>query len=464
MQNTDTIVAVATGSGGAISIIRMSGDRAVEICDRIFEGVSGKPLAGRAGFTLHYGYIRDREKTVDDVLVSLFRAPHSYTGEDMVEISCHASRYIQQEILRLCFSKGARAAQAGEFTLRAFFNARMDLSQAEAVADIIAADSEASLRLAANQMRGGYSAEFMLLREKLLDLVALLELELDFGEEDVEFADRVQLRGLIGEIAAKIESLKKSFRLGNIVKNGIPVAIVGAPNAGKSTLLNALLNEERAIVSDIAGTTRDVIEDTINLDGVAYRFIDTAGIRRTEDRLERLGIERTLDQIAKASVVLLLADIRDETADIRSQIDQVDRLASGDDKVIGLLLNKADTVTGAEAEAKRACFATGAFPVFAISAKTKGNMDRVMRFLVDAVDREALCQGDPVVFNARHYEALELAGQSIERALAGLESGLAGDLLAQDIRETLHHLAMITGEITTDQVLGTIFGKFCIGK
>lgn len=464
MTNQDTIAAIATGQGGAIAVIRMSGPQAIAMADRFFEGVSGQPLAAQDGFTLHYGYIREDGATVDDVLVSLFRAPRSYTGEDMVEISCHASSYIQQAILHLCIRHGARTAEAGEFTLRAFLNGKMDLSQAEAVADIIASADKASLQLAANQMRGGYSAEFAELRGKLLELVSLLELELDFGEEDVEFADRTRLAALIDEIARNIGRFRQSFQLGNIIKNGVPVAIVGAPNTGKSTLLNTIFNEEKALVSDIAGTTRDVIEGTLALGGITFRFIDTAGIRQTDDRLESMGIERTLAQMGKASIVLLLADIRDDANDILAQLDQVDVITGGGDQIVALLLNKADTVTEAEAEQKIARFASPDIPVFAISAKNRTNTGEILDFLIGTVDTERLQSGDPIVFNARHYETLTQAEASISRAHAGLEAGLPGDLLSQDIREALHYLGLITGEITTDDILGSIFSKFCIGK
>lgn len=464
MEKNDTIAAVATGTGGAIAVIRISGPGAVALCDGMFESVSGRPLAQAAGYSLHYGYIREEGETVDDVLVSLFRAPHSYTGEDMVEISCHGSRYIQQEILRLSIAGGARMAEAGEFTLRAFLNGKMDLSQAEAVADIIAAENRSALRLAANQMRGGYSAEFAALRERLVELASLLELELDFSEEEVEFADRHQLATLTETIAERIQTLEASFKLGNILKNGVPVAIVGAPNAGKSTLLNTILREEKALVSEIAGTTRDVIEENLNLNGITYRFIDTAGIRETEDRLESMGIERTMVQIGKAAVVLLLADIREDTAAIRSQIDQIDTLVASAETAVALLLNKCDTVDQKEAARKVAFFEKEKIPVFALSAKQGINTECVLSFLRDSVDTGRIGTDDPVVFNARHHEILIRAGESLARAKTGLESGLPGDLLAQDIRETLHYLGLITGEITTDDILGSIFSKFCIGK
>ena len=462
MHNDDTIAAVATGTGGAIAVIRLSGIRAIEIGDRLFDGVSGDKLSTKKGFTIHYGYIRKNNEILDDVLVSLFRGPHSYTGEDMLEISCHASGYITQEILQQCIRLGARAAQPGEFTLRAFLAGKMDLSQAEAVADIIAADNKASHLLATQQMRGGYSAEFLKLRDKLIELASLLELELDFGEEDVEFADRKQLQGIIDSVEAKIQRLTSSFSLGNTIKKGVPVAIIGSPNVGKSTLLNAILNEEKALVSNIAGTTRDTIEDTINIRGINFRFIDTAGIRRTDDPLENLGIDRTYSSIQKASVILWLVDAKEPIETIKKQIGSIQ---AQDGQKLALVLNKIDNLTEQElTEKQRNIHATVSIPTFSISAKKKINLETLIDFLYTSVDTGEIESGNTVVFNTRHYEALQNAQDAILRAKTNLAEGISGDLLSQDIREVLHHLGTITGEITTDDILRSIFTKFCIGK
>ena len=460
----ETIAAVATGTGGAISVIRISGERAIEIGDKLFRSVRRRPLSEAAGFTLHYGKIVDGTETIDDVLLSVFRAPHSYTGENMIEISCHASPCICRTILSLCTAQGARSAGPGEFTLRAFLAGKMDLSQAEAVADIIAADSRAALALASNQMRGGYSSEFEALRDKLVELASLLELELDFSEEDVEFADRDKLLELLSAIKKKIDELISSFALGNAVKNGVPVAIAGAPNVGKSTLLNAILKEEKALVSDIAGTTRDIIEDTLNIRGVLFRFIDTAGIRRTDDPLESMGIERTYDRIAKASIVLLMADARDDAQGIGSLYDS---LPLREGQRCALLLNKCDCIPDEELLAKRDALARRtSLPVFTLSAKYGTNLDRLPDFLYRCVDNEGLLSDDrTVVFNARHHEALVRAKEALLRAETGILDRLPGDLLAQDIREIIFHTDTVTGkQISSDDILHSIFSRFCIGK
>lgn len=460
----ETIVAVATGRGGAIAVIRLSGPQAIAVADAIFRSKSGAPLASQKGYTIHYGSIQDQGRPIDDVLVSVFRAPHSYTGEEMIEISCHASPYIQQEILRLCQLHGARAAQPGEFTLRAFLGGKMDLAQAEAVADIISADSRASHELATRQIRGGYSQEFAHLREELIELVSLLELELDFSEEDVQFADRSQIDKLMTVIGIKISKLKESFRLGNILKNGVPVAIVGSPNVGKSTLLNALVNEEKALVSDIAGTTRDVIEDTVNIDGVLFRFIDTAGIRETDDPLENLGIERTFQRLDQAAVVLLVTDARDTVEAMMPQLDTVDLRA---DQRVALLLNKADRISHEELERKlQALSHKTRYTVLGLSAKHRTRLDALIDFLKQSVDLDALQGEETIVFNARHHQALQSAEEAINRAKQSLADQLTGDLLSQDIREVLYHMNSITGtdEITSDDILKSIFSSFCIGK
>lgn len=458
MERNETIAALSTGRGGAIAVIRMSGPEAVAIAEKIFVPLKGGSVAGEKGFTLRYGWIADEKgERIDDVLLSLFRAPHSYTGEDMIEVSCHASPYIEQALLHRMLSCGARPADAGEFTLRAFVNGKLDLVQAEGVADLIASNSAASHRLAVNQMRGGYSAEFARLREKLLKLLSLLELELDFGEEEVEFADRSELKALLREIREKIESLAVSFRSGNVLKNGVPVAIVGAPNAGKSTLLNLLLGEERAMVSDIPGTTRDVIEETLDIDGTLYRFIDTAGIRHTTDTLEEMGITRTFDRIAKARLVLFVFDGREGMDILRKQLGEIS-LQEWQDMVV--VLNKSDLEPSlSSADVIRE---TGLEAV-PLSAKTGRGADELKRSIASRCGA-SLSDGSVVITNARHYDLLTRSLEGIERGLNGLEAELSSDLVAQDIRESLYYLGAITGEVTSDDVLHNIFANFCIGK
>lgn len=444
----DTIVAPATAQGGAIAIVRVSGREALEICDRIFHG--SRPLAAAAGNTVHYGRILDGERVVDDVLATVFRAPHSYTGEDAVEISCHGSSYIVSEVLRLLIEAGGRMAQPGEFTIRAYLAGKLDLSQAEAVADLIASSTRAAHAMATNQMRGGYSDELEGLRDKLLNLTSLLELELDFSEEDVEFADRRALRETMELIGREIDRLRSSFALGNAIKEGVAVAIVGAPNVGKSTLLNRLLNEERAMVSEIAGTTRDVIEERANIGGVLFRFLDTAGIRTTGDRLEQMGIERTMESIRRAQVVIRLVDaqrLNEAMPEIEVRPEQ---------RVL-TVVNKMD----AAPEGFR--LPEGAI---GISAKRGEGIDELCGALRNAVDTEGLYHGDPVVSNSRHYEALTAARKSLDRTLAGMDEGLPADLLSEEIRPVIGHLGEITGRgaIAPDEVLANIFSKFCIGK
>lgn len=444
----DTIVAPATAQGGAIAIVRVSGREALEICDRIFHG--SRPLAAAAGNTVHYGQILDGERVVDDVLATVFRAPHSYTGEDAVEISCHGSSYIVSEVLRLLIEAGGRMAQPGEFTIRAYLAGKLDLSQAEAVADLIASSTRAAHAMATNQMRGGYSDEFEGLRDKLLNLTSLLELELDFSEEDVEFADRRALRETMELIGREIDRLRSSFALGNAIKEGVAVAIVGAPNVGKSTLLNRLLNEERAMVSEIAGTTRDVIEERANIGGVLFRFLDTAGIRTTGDRLEQMGIERTMESIRRAQVVIRLIDAQ--------RLDEaMPQIEVRPEQRVLTVVNKMD----AAPEGFR--LPEGAI---GISAKRGEGIDELCGALRNAVDTEGLYHGDPVVSNSRHYEALTAARKSLDRALAGMDEGLPADLLSEEIRPVIGHLGEITGRgaIAPDEVLANIFSKFCIGK
>lgn len=450
IRDHDTIAAPATAAGGALAVIRISGEEALRICDRIFRG--REPLAAAAGYTVHYGEIVDDGRVLDDVLVTVFRAPRSYTGEDAAEISCHGSQYIVSEILRLLTASGARMAGPGEFTIRAYLAGKLDLSQAEAVADIIASSSRAAHALAANQMRGGYSDALEGLCEKLLELTALLELELDFSEEEVEFADRAQLREAMQRIGAHIDALRNSFTLGNAIKEGVAVAITGAPNVGKSTLLNRLLNEERVLVSDIAGTTRDVIEERINIDGVVFRFLDTAGIRATDDRLEQMGIQRTMSSIERARIVIHMVD----ASTLTGPVPAPDFPLRPGQKLL-TVVNKTDKAPAAWRLPEG---------VVGISAKHGEGIDALCDALRESVDTEALYHGDPVVSNSRHYEALSAAREALGQALDGLAHGLPTDLLSEEIRQVITHLSAITGRgaIAPDEILQNIFSKFCIGK
>lgn len=462
MINNDIICAISTAQGnGAIAVVRLSGNESIALCDKVFKAPSNKRLIDQEANTIHFGTIVDGDKIIDEVVVSIFKNPKSYTGEDIVEISCHGSVFIQQQILQLLTRTGARLAKPGEFTLRAFINGKMDLSQAEAVADLIASSSASSHKVAMQQMRGGFSSEIANLRGRLLHFISLLELELDFSEEDVEFADRTQLNDLLTNIKTLIDKLIKSFDLGNVIKNGVPVAIVGHTNVGKSTLLNKILNEEKAIVSEIAGTTRDVIEDVINIDGVAFRFIDTAGIRETTDTIENIGIERTYERISKASIVLLLVDATESKVDIEKAILKVKEKLGVSDKKLIVVINKVD-VSNHNIELQHLLNANDT--IIKISAKTGENMDDLVKELLSVVNLTALDQNDVIVTNARHFEALESASIALQRSIDGVNTGISGDFLAQDIRETLHYLGEITGEITTDEVLGNIFKNFCIGK
>ncbi|MCR9012514.1 tRNA uridine-5-carboxymethylaminomethyl(34) synthesis GTPase MnmE [Gabonibacter chumensis] len=462
MTDKSVICAVATAPGsGAIAVIRLSGEGAIALCDRIFLSPSAKKLTDVQPNTVHFGRVMEGTELVDEVLLSVFHAPHSFTGEDSVEISCHGSVYIQQRILQLLVSRGARLARPGEFTQRAFLNGKMDLSQAEAVADLIASSSSAAHKMALNQMRGGFSKELIKLRAELLHITSLLELELDFSEEDVEFADRAELRAIAVKIENMIAELCNSFSLGNVIKNGIPVAIVGNTNVGKSTLLNALLKEDRAIVSDIEGTTRDVIEDTISLSGMLFRFIDTAGIRHTSDTVESLGIERTFAKIAQAKVVLLLQDVNRSSDQFIPYYRQVKERLSPGAKLL-ILLNKMDQTEVLDAVKEEIETQISGEPILPISAKKGYNMDALVRWLTSSVNTEAL--GNVIVSNVRHYEALIHALEAIRRVTTALDTTLSGEFISQDIRECLHYLGEITGEITTDEVLGNIFKNFCIGK
>ena len=460
---SEIICAISTPPGmGAIAVIRLSGEGSIGLTDRVFSSPSGRKLLEASANTVHFGQIHAGEELLDEVLVTVFRAPHSFTGEESVEISCHGSVYIQQRLMELLLGEGARLAQAGEFTRRAFRNGKFDLSQAEAVADLIASSSRASHRVAMNQMRGGFARKLTLLRDKLLQFVSLIELELDFSEEDVEFANREKLHELTDEIEEEIQTLVNSFRLGNAIKSGIPVAIIGETNAGKSTLLNLLLNEEKAIVSDIHGTTRDVIEDTVNMGGVTFRFIDTAGIRQTTDAIETLGIERTFRKIEQASIVLWMIDMTTPRTQIEALAASI--LPTLQDKQVILLFNKVDLVS----EEVHVDFDT-IFPELDslrlfISAKQHLHTDQLQDLLVEAAVIPSIGEEDVIVTNLRHYASLNSALEAILRVKEGLEIGITHDFLSQDIRECMFYLGEITGQISTDEILGNIFSKFCIGK
>jgi len=470
MIQNDTIVALASPSGsGAIAVIRVSGNDAISICKSVFSSVSGKDISKQKSHTLHLGHIVDGEKVIDQVLLSIFKGSNSYTGENTIEISCHGSTYIQQQIIQLLLRKGCRMANAGEFTLRSFLNGKMDLSQAEAVADLISSDNEASHQIAMQQMRGGFSNEIMQLRQELLNFASLIELELDFAEEDVAFADRTQFRDLLNRIEFVLKRLIDSFAVGNVIKNGIPIAIVGEPNVGKSTLLNALLNEERAIVSEIAGTTRDTIEDELVIGGIGFRFIDTAGIRDTEDVVESIGIKKTFEKIEQAQVVLYLVDgsrlsvdgkldtILVEVGKTRNQFPQ---------KPILIIINKMDLIS-AEIISKinyKLTTNNQQLTTIYISAKEKIGVDELKNQLLSFVNTGALQNNETIVTNTRHYDSLLKALEEIQKVNFGLQSNISSDLMAIDIREALYHFGMITGEVTNDELLGNIFANFCIGK
>ncbi len=463
MITQDTIVALATPSGaGAIAIIRVSGKDALQICAPLFRSVSGKDLLAQKSHTIHLGHIVDEERVLDEVLVSIFKGTNSYTGEPTIEISCHGSTYIQQEIIQLLLRKGCRMANAGEFTLRAFINGKLDLSQAEAVADLIASDSEASHQIAMQQMRGGFSNEIQKLREELLNFASLIELELDFAEEDVEFADRTQFKDLISRIINVLKRLIDSFSVGNVIKNGIPVAIVGEPNVGKSTLLNALLNEERAIVSHIAGTTRDTIEDEINIGGIGFRFIDTAGIRETKDVVESIGIQKTFEKIEQAQVVIYLVDgsllTNDSIQELKTEIGKIKN--KHPQKPLIIVANKVDKLDKVEIENLKSEIEN----IHLLSAKQNIGVEELQNKLLEFVNTGALRNNETIVTNTRHYDALLKALEEIQKVQYGLDSGLSGDLMAIDIRQALYHFGEITGEITSDDLLGNIFANFCIGK
>ena len=441
MFSQGIIVAPASATGGAIAVIRVSGDGSIALCDKVFRG--RKALTEAATHTLHYGDIMDGEQVVDDVLVSVFHAPHSYTGEQSVEISTHGSRYIVNRIITLLCEHGARLAEPGEFSARAFAAGRIDLSQAEAVADIIAADSQAAHLIASTQMRGGYSDTLNSLRNKLIELTSLLELELDFGEEDVVFADRSRLEQMLIATMEVVEKLKNSFHTGNAIRNGVGVAIIGAPNVGKSTLLNRLVGEQRAMVSDIAGTTRDTIEESIVIDGIRFRFIDTAGIRTTDDTLERMGIERTLSAIKRAQIVISMAEPAGDFENVELSENQT----------LIHVVNKADT--SPERNNSQAIY---------ISARENVGIENLTHALRETVDTTAAYRGEAVVSNLRHYEALTAAHTALAAAHTALVNDISSELLAEDIRLAINHIGEITGSITSDTILQSIFSSFCIGK
>jgi tRNA modification GTPase len=452
MYNQDTIIALSTPSGsGAIGVIRLSGPEAISLTNEVF---AGKDLEKQATHTLHFGLVKDGDHIVDEVVAGLFVAPKSYTKENVVEISCHGSNYIIQQIINLLISKGARAAKPGEFTLRAFLNGAFDLSQAEAVADLIASNSKASHDVAMQQMRGGFATELKGLREQLIHFASMIELELDFAEEDVEFANREQLKNLVNKINYVLQRLISSFEMGNVIKNGVPIVIAGKPNVGKSTLLNALLNEERAIVSDIAGTTRDTIEDELTIGGIVFRFIDTAGIRDTADIIEALGVERTLEKMKQAKLIIYMADAAQSSSVIEEQVRGLEQLAIP----YLILVNKADLI----ADAQRKAFE--ALKVVFISAKEKQGIDELKTTLLEQVNLHHINTSETLVTNIRHVEALKQTEHALQRVLANVDNPVTSDFLAMDIKQALHYLGEITGTVTTDDLLENIFTKFCIGK
>lgn len=459
----DTIVALATPAGaGAIAVIRLSGSKTFEIAEKIFKSKKNnlKKVSSLKSHTVHFGVIYDGNHVVDEVLLSVFRIPNSYTGEDVVEISCHGSTYIQQRIIQLAIKYGARMARQGEFTLRAFLNGKMDLSQAEAVADIVSGNSEGAHRLAMQQMRGGYSEDISKMRNELIHLASLIELELDFSEEDVEFANREQLKVFVSNLKSQISNLISSFEYGNAIREGIPVVIAGKPNVGKSTLLNALLNEERAIVSPVAGTTRDTVEEEITLSGIRFRFIDTAGLRSTTDAIESIGVSRTMEKISSSPVMIYLFDVN-ETSLAMLDKELTDLKVNSGEKDFKIVLAGNKTDLSAEERLKKEFNGTD---IIFISAKHKTNINTLKEKLLSKTNRGEELQNNFIVTNARHVAAFENANRSLENALEGLNKKLSGDLLAPHLRSALQHLGEVTGEVTTDDLLENIFSRFCIGK
>lgn len=462
----DTIVALATPPGiGAIGVIRLSGPDAIRIVDTVFEG---KDLGAQASHTVHFGTIKDEDNwVIDEVLATVFIAPTSYTGENSVEVSCHGSNYIIQQLIQLFMKKGARMAQPGEFTLRAFLNGKMDLSQAEAVADLIASNSEATHAIALQQMRGGFSDEIQKLRQQLIDFASLIELELDFSEEDVEFANREELKKLVLKIQQVIRKLLESFHLGNVIKNGVSTVIAGRPNAGKSTLLNALLNEERSIVSEIAGTTRDTVEESLNIKGIQFRLIDTAGIRKAQDEIERLGVARTIEKISKSMLVIYVFDVLESNP--KDLWDDVERFLQGSKALTAkskqiFVANKMDLNPYVEASDYYKEGRISKKNLIPVSAKNQMNISFLKEVLFETVVDNPHLMDHTIVTNSRHYEALTKTDESLIAVLQGMDNGITSDFIALDIRQALHHLGEITGEISTDDLLGNIFSNFCIGK
>jgi len=463
MNINDTIIALATPSGiGAIAVIRLSGKDSITITDSFFKSKFGnKSLLKQKTHTIHLGHIIDNKRFIDEVLVSVFKDPNSYTGESVIEISCHGSIFIQQEIIQLFIKKGVRLANPGEFTLRAFLNGKLDLSQAEAVADLIASDSKASHQIAMQQMRGGFSNEIEQLRQELLNFASLIELELDFAEEDVEFANRDDFQKLITKIYTVLKQLIESFAYGNVLKNGIPVAIVGEPNVGKSTLLNTLLNEEKAIVSEIAGTTRDAIEDILIIEGISYRFIDTAGIRETKDIVENIGIQKTFENIEKAQLILFLVDGGKERKENREEKIEIKNIQNKfPNKKILTIINKVDLLSENEIESLKSNIQHSIL----ISSKEKTGINQLKEELTKLANIGALSNNQTIVSNSRHFEALSKALLEINNVQKGIDSNISSDLITIDIRQALHHLGEITGKVTTEDLLGNIFSNFCIGK
>lgn len=462
LSSNETICAISTAQGmGAIAVVRLSGENAITIADKVFRPFHDKSsLIELPPHTARLGKVFDDDELIDEVVVTTFKGPDSYTGQDIVEISCHGSVYIQQKLIELLIKKGSRLAKHGEFTFRAFMNGKMDLSQAEAVADLVASNSEASHQMALKQMRGGFSSKIAELRARLVHFASLIELELDFSEEDVEFANRSELKKLLKSIHHEIDVLKSSFALGNVMKHGIPVAIAGKPNVGKSTLLNALLNEERALVSEIPGTTRDAIEDTINIQGVNFRFIDTAGLRDTEDTVESMGIDRTYEKMNQAWIVLYIFDINDSTEDeIDEAITDIRQQLNDTKKTIIPIANKIDLLL----ESPHSFQHLVELETIFISAKRTENINLITERLLNAVMINKLTD-QTIVYNLRHFEALNSAATAIESVCQGFKKHIPSDLLAIDIRHALHHLGTITGEVTNEEILGNIFSKFCIGK
>lgn len=465
--NSDTICAIATPHGmGAIATIRVSGSKAFPIVSQLFEQ-HGKPfdMTKLVSHKAYFGQIVNNGAMLDEVLVTFFKGPHSFTGENSAEISAHGSVYVQQKLLQVLIAKGCRMAEAGEFTRRAFVNRKFDLAQAEAIADLISSESEAAHRVAINQLKGGFSKELQVLRSKLLEMTSLIELELDFSEEDVEFADRKQLKALLQETLDKVNKLKDSFRLGNAIKNGIPVAIVGQTNTGKSTLLNALLGEDRAIVSDIAGTTRDTIEETLNINGILYRFIDTAGLRNTDETIEKIGIERSYKKITEASIIIGMLDATTDYLSTLSSANEIRSKVDFEHQQLVLCINKVDTLAD-QGEVLLGQLRQGLddddVQIICLSAKQRFGLNDLYNTLKHS---QPLAYPDAtLVTNVRHFEALSHASESLKSVQQGLEMDIPTDLISQDLRDALFHLGSITGEITSDEVLGSIFSRFCIGK